>query len=169
MLKKLQQVSTLPFLYSYICSWWSVRLFSLSSSLWTPLLLVCSVAGKRSAGREGAAARHGSDQKRVQHARPQHHAQRLHHAQREQAEEAAGWRQDRTGKEHLRREKRVWIVRNKSSIFCFKDAFDEVVKFFGENSKTTPPSVFFPVFVRFVKAYRVSTQKVRKTHLKNSY
>jgi len=30
------------------------------------------------------------------------------------------------------------------------------VKFFGENSKSTPPSVFFPVFVRFVKAYRVS-------------
>uniref|UniRef100_A0A8C2Q2E3 Formin-like 2a n=1 Tax=Cyprinus carpio TaxID=7962 RepID=A0A8C2Q2E3_CYPCA len=38
-----------------------------------------------------------------------------------------------------------------------QDAFDEVVKFFGENSKTTPPSVFFPVFVRFVKAYRVKT------------
>uniref|UniRef100_A0AAQ5Y1U3 Formin-like 2a n=1 Tax=Amphiprion ocellaris TaxID=80972 RepID=A0AAQ5Y1U3_AMPOC len=37
-----------------------------------------------------------------------------------------------------------------------QDAFDEAVKFFGENSKTTPPSVFFPVFVRFVKAYRVS-------------
>uniref|UniRef100_A0A669D470 Formin like 2 n=1 Tax=Oreochromis niloticus TaxID=8128 RepID=A0A669D470_ORENI len=37
-----------------------------------------------------------------------------------------------------------------------QDAFDEVVKFFGENAKTTPPSVFFPVFVRFVKAYRVS-------------
>ena len=36
-----------------------------------------------------------------------------------------------------------------------KDAFDEAVKFFGENSKTTPPSVFFPVFVRFIKAYRV--------------
>ncbi|KPP77435.1 Formin-like protein 2-like [Scleropages formosus] len=35
-----------------------------------------------------------------------------------------------------------------------QDAFDDVVKFFGENSKTTPPSVFFPVFVRFVKAYR---------------
>ncbi|RXM29502.1 Formin-like protein 3 [Acipenser ruthenus] len=34
------------------------------------------------------------------------------------------------------------------------DAFDEVLKYFGENSKTTPPSVFFPVFVRFVKAYR---------------
>lgn len=38
-----------------------------------------------------------------------------------------------------------------------KDAFDEAVKFFGENAKTTPPSVFFPVFVRFVKAYRVSS------------
>uniref|UniRef100_A0A3Q3AM52 Formin-like 2a n=1 Tax=Kryptolebias marmoratus TaxID=37003 RepID=A0A3Q3AM52_KRYMA len=35
-----------------------------------------------------------------------------------------------------------------------QDAYDEAVKFFGENSKTTPPSVFFPVFVRFVKAYR---------------
>ncbi|KAK1903273.1 Formin-like protein 3 [Dissostichus eleginoides] len=35
-----------------------------------------------------------------------------------------------------------------------QDAFDEAVKFFGENSKTTPPSVFFPVFVRFIRAYR---------------
>ncbi|XP_077472727.1 formin-like protein 2 isoform X1 [Stigmatopora argus] len=35
-----------------------------------------------------------------------------------------------------------------------QDAFDEAVKFYGESSKTTPPSVFFPVFVRFVKAYR---------------
>lgn len=44
-----------------------------------------------------------------------------------------------------------------------KDAFDEVVKFFGETSKTMPPSLFFPVFVRFVKAYRVSktTRKIR--------
>lgn len=30
------------------------------------------------------------------------------------------------------------------------------MKYFGENPKTTPPSVFFPVFVRFVKAYKVS-------------
>ena len=37
-----------------------------------------------------------------------------------------------------------------------QDAFDDVVKYFGENPKTTPPSVFFPVFVRFVKAYKVS-------------
>uniref|UniRef100_A0A8C2ZBE1 FH2 domain-containing protein n=1 Tax=Cyclopterus lumpus TaxID=8103 RepID=A0A8C2ZBE1_CYCLU len=40
-----------------------------------------------------------------------------------------------------------------------KDAFEDVVKFFGESSKTMPPSVFFPIFVRFIKAYRVSEQE----------
>uniref|UniRef100_A0A4W4FPW0 Formin-like 2a n=1 Tax=Electrophorus electricus TaxID=8005 RepID=A0A4W4FPW0_ELEEL len=40
-----------------------------------------------------------------------------------------------------------------------QDAFEEVVKFFGESSKTTPPSVFFPVFVRFVKAYRQAEEE----------
>ncbi|TRY93430.1 hypothetical protein DNTS_005740 [Danionella cerebrum] len=47
-----------------------------------------------------------------------------------------------------------------------QDAFEEVVKFFGENSKTTPPSVFFPVFVRFVKAYRQAEEdnEQRKRH-----
>ncbi|XP_043549685.1 formin-like protein 2 isoform X3 [Chiloscyllium plagiosum] len=39
-----------------------------------------------------------------------------------------------------------------------QDAFDEVVKYFGENTKTTPPSVFFPVIVRFVKSYRQADQ-----------
>uniref|UniRef100_A0A8C2ZB71 Formin-like 2b n=1 Tax=Cyclopterus lumpus TaxID=8103 RepID=A0A8C2ZB71_CYCLU len=39
-----------------------------------------------------------------------------------------------------------------------EDAFEDVVKFFGESSKTMPPSVFFPIFVRFIKAYRVSEQ-----------
>uniref|UniRef100_A0A3P8X7J0 Formin-like 2b n=1 Tax=Esox lucius TaxID=8010 RepID=A0A3P8X7J0_ESOLU len=37
-----------------------------------------------------------------------------------------------------------------------QDAFEDGVKHFGESSKTMPPSVFFPVFVRFIKAYRVS-------------
>lgn len=41
-----------------------------------------------------------------------------------------------------------------------QDAFDDVVKYFGENPKTTPPSVFFPVFVRFVKAYKVNRSMV---------
>lgn len=35
-----------------------------------------------------------------------------------------------------------------------EEAFNNVVNFFGESSKTTPPSVFFPVFVRFIKAYK---------------
>lgn len=42
--------------------------------------------------------------------------------------------------------------------FCsafLQDAFEDAVKFFGESSKTMPPSVFFPIFVRFIKAYRV--------------
>ena len=36
-----------------------------------------------------------------------------------------------------------------------QEAFNNVVNYFGESSKTTPPSVFFPVFVRFIKAYKV--------------
>ncbi|XP_054654395.1 formin-like protein 2 isoform X3 [Dunckerocampus dactyliophorus] len=39
-----------------------------------------------------------------------------------------------------------------------QDAFEDVVKFFGESSKTMPPSVFFPVFVRFIKAYRLAEE-----------
>uniref|UniRef100_A0AAQ5ZVJ2 Formin-like 1a n=1 Tax=Amphiprion ocellaris TaxID=80972 RepID=A0AAQ5ZVJ2_AMPOC len=35
-----------------------------------------------------------------------------------------------------------------------QDVYDSVVEYFGENSKTTPPSMFFPVFVRFIKAYK---------------
>ncbi|XP_013372897.1 PREDICTED: formin-like protein 2 [Chinchilla lanigera] len=40
-----------------------------------------------------------------------------------------------------------------------QDAFVDVVKYFGENPKTTPPSVFFPVFVRFVKAYKQAEEE----------
>uniref|UniRef100_A0A4W4HNU4 Formin-like 3 n=1 Tax=Electrophorus electricus TaxID=8005 RepID=A0A4W4HNU4_ELEEL len=36
-----------------------------------------------------------------------------------------------------------------------EEAFSAVVMYFGESPKTTPPSVFFPVFVRFIKAYKV--------------
>uniref|UniRef100_G3NKE2 Formin-like 1a n=1 Tax=Gasterosteus aculeatus aculeatus TaxID=481459 RepID=G3NKE2_GASAC len=37
-----------------------------------------------------------------------------------------------------------------------QDVYDSAVEYFGENSKTTPPSVFFPVFVRFIRAYQVN-------------
>uniref|UniRef100_H3BWK0 Formin-like 2b n=1 Tax=Tetraodon nigroviridis TaxID=99883 RepID=H3BWK0_TETNG len=40
-----------------------------------------------------------------------------------------------------------------------KDAFEDVVTFFGESFKTMPPSVFFPVFVRFIKAYRLAEEE----------
>ncbi|KAM8946476.1 formin-like protein 1 [Pelodytes ibericus] len=35
-----------------------------------------------------------------------------------------------------------------------QEAYNSVVEYFGENSKTTPPSTFFPIFLRFVKAYK---------------
>lgn len=37
----------------------------------------------------------------------------------------------------------------------FQDLYDSVVEYFGENSKSTPPSMFFPMFVRFIRAYKV--------------
>ncbi|XP_075897750.1 formin-like protein 2 [Nelusetta ayraudi] len=40
-----------------------------------------------------------------------------------------------------------------------QDAFEDVVKFFGESSKTMPPSVFFPIFVRFIKAFRLAEEE----------
>uniref|UniRef100_A0A671R7N4 Formin-like protein 3 n=1 Tax=Sinocyclocheilus anshuiensis TaxID=1608454 RepID=A0A671R7N4_9TELE len=43
-----------------------------------------------------------------------------------------------------------------------EEAFNNVVLYFGESPKTTPPSVFFPVFVRFIKAHKVQTQKKRQ-------
>uniref|UniRef100_A0A8B9TEA6 Formin like 3 n=1 Tax=Anas platyrhynchos TaxID=8839 RepID=A0A8B9TEA6_ANAPL len=36
-----------------------------------------------------------------------------------------------------------------------QDAYNTVVRYFGESPKTTPPSVFFPVFVRFIRSYKV--------------
>uniref|UniRef100_A0A673XGP2 Formin like 1 n=1 Tax=Salmo trutta TaxID=8032 RepID=A0A673XGP2_SALTR len=36
-----------------------------------------------------------------------------------------------------------------------QEAYGLVVEYFGENPKTTQPSMFFPLFVRFMKAYKV--------------
>lgn len=35
-----------------------------------------------------------------------------------------------------------------------QEAYGLVVEYFGENPKTTQPSMFFPLFVRFMKAYK---------------
>ncbi|XP_067302216.1 formin-like protein 3 isoform X4 [Pseudorasbora parva] len=40
-----------------------------------------------------------------------------------------------------------------------EEAFNNVVHYFGESSKTTPPSVFFPVFVRFIRAYKEAVEE----------
>uniref|UniRef100_A0A7M4E0J1 Formin like 3 n=1 Tax=Crocodylus porosus TaxID=8502 RepID=A0A7M4E0J1_CROPO len=37
-----------------------------------------------------------------------------------------------------------------------EDAYNMVVRYFGESPKTMPPSVFFPIFVRFIRSYKVS-------------
>ncbi|KAM9296192.1 formin-like protein 1 [Gastrophryne carolinensis] len=41
-----------------------------------------------------------------------------------------------------------------------QEAYETVVGYFGENSKTTAPSAFFPFFLRFVKAYKQAEQDV---------
>lgn len=38
---------------------------------------------------------------------------------------------------------------------CLQEAYDSVVEYFGENPKTTSPSMFFTLFSRFIKAYKV--------------
>lgn len=43
-----------------------------------------------------------------------------------------------------------------------QDAYNAVVRYFGESPKTTPPSVFFPVFVRFIRSYKVSRREAFK-------
>uniref|UniRef100_A0AAQ4QNI5 Formin-like 3 n=1 Tax=Gasterosteus aculeatus aculeatus TaxID=481459 RepID=A0AAQ4QNI5_GASAC len=40
-----------------------------------------------------------------------------------------------------------------------EEAFNNVVNYFGESAKTTPPSVFFPVFVRFIRAYKDAVEQ----------
>uniref|UniRef100_A0A8B9HKQ9 Formin-like 1a n=1 Tax=Astyanax mexicanus TaxID=7994 RepID=A0A8B9HKQ9_ASTMX len=40
-----------------------------------------------------------------------------------------------------------------------QEAYISVVEYFGENPKTTQPSMFFPIFGRFVKAYKKAEQE----------
>uniref|UniRef100_A0A7M4DUV3 Formin like 1 n=1 Tax=Crocodylus porosus TaxID=8502 RepID=A0A7M4DUV3_CROPO len=41
-----------------------------------------------------------------------------------------------------------------------KEAYESVVEYFGENPKTTPPTMFFPMFMRFIKAYKQAEQDI---------
>ncbi|KAK0142669.1 Formin-like protein 2 [Merluccius polli] len=52
-----------------------------------------------------------------------------------------------------------------------QEAYCSVVEYFGENPKTTQPSAFFPVFVRFLKAYKKAEQdneRKKKAELESS-
>ncbi|KAJ7987711.1 hypothetical protein DPEC_G00329330 [Dallia pectoralis] len=40
-----------------------------------------------------------------------------------------------------------------------QNVYESAVGYFGENPKTTTPSMFFPVFVRFIKAYKQAEQE----------
>ncbi|XP_075407845.1 formin-like protein 3 isoform X5 [Tenrec ecaudatus] len=40
-----------------------------------------------------------------------------------------------------------------------EEAYNAVVRYFGESPKTTPPSVFFPVFARFIRSYKEAEQE----------
>ncbi|XP_051737640.1 formin-like protein 1 isoform X2 [Ctenopharyngodon idella] len=50
-----------------------------------------------------------------------------------------------------------------------QEVYHSVVEYFGENPKSTPPSVFFPVFARFIKAYKLAEEenKQRKKFSEN--
>ncbi|KAM8795423.1 formin-like protein 1 [Eudromia elegans] len=41
-----------------------------------------------------------------------------------------------------------------------KEAYESAVEYFGENPKTSPPTTFFPMFLRFIKAYKQAEQDI---------
>ncbi|XP_023691360.2 formin-like protein 1 isoform X1 [Paramormyrops kingsleyae] len=43
-----------------------------------------------------------------------------------------------------------------------QESYTSVVEYFGENVKTTPPSMFFPIFTRFVKAYKQAEHDIEQ-------
>lgn len=42
-----------------------------------------------------------------------------------------------------------------SGCLCPQEAYESAVEYFGENPKTSPPTTFFPMFMRFIRAYKV--------------
>lgn len=73
-----------------------------------------------------------------------------------------GAEKNRRGASRLPALRPLCFLTRDSPVFSpdFQEAFNNVVNYFGESAKTAPPSVFFPVFVRFVKAYKVSDRQV---------
>lgn len=40
---------------------------------------------------------------------------------------------------------------------CPQEAYESAVEYFGENPKNSPPTTFFPMFMRFIRAYKVGS------------
>ncbi|KAK1794816.1 hypothetical protein P4O66_010028, partial [Electrophorus voltai] len=40
-----------------------------------------------------------------------------------------------------------------------QEVYESVVEYFGDDPKTTPPAMFFPIFIRFIKAYKLAEQE----------
>ncbi|KAG7243532.1 hypothetical protein INR49_011088 [Caranx melampygus] len=49
-----------------------------------------------------------------------------------------------------------------------QEAYGSVVEYFGENPKTTQPSMFFPMFGRFIKAYKAAQEDLQQKKKKES-
>lgn len=41
------------------------------------------------------------------------------------------------------------------TLLSLQGVYESAVEYFGESCKSTPPSMFFPMLVRFIKAYKV--------------
>ncbi|KAJ7410932.1 formin like 1 [Willisornis vidua] len=46
-----------------------------------------------------------------------------------------------------------------------KEAYESAVEYFGENPKTSPPTTFFPMFMRFIRAYKLPIQKAKRQQM----
>lgn len=49
----------------------------------------------------------------------------------------------------------AWPQPPGSGCLCLQEAYESAVEYFGENPKTSPPTTFFPMFMRFIRAYKV--------------
>uniref|UniRef100_H3D2A0 Formin like 1 n=1 Tax=Tetraodon nigroviridis TaxID=99883 RepID=H3D2A0_TETNG len=49
-----------------------------------------------------------------------------------------------------------------------QEAYKSVVEYFGENPKTTQPATFFPIFGRFIRAYKTVQQEIEEKKKKES-
>lgn len=130
-----------------------------------------SVPGRRVAGRAEPAAGHGAHPQGVHAAGRQPRAQGVPQGQHGADGEAASRQQNCQG--GCWAPSPVWGCHGALSAhacapwraaaspqpphlcLCSQEAYESAVEYFGENPKTSPPTTFFPMFMRFIRAYKV--------------